>query len=250
MIMELPCENGPGRKGTGHTRLSLRWIWLAWAALLATAFGFLAFGTIARGDPTPLITELFGGTATFALLVYTFGQGAAALVLVFLMRRRGLGLGDLGFTGRLTRAGALYAVGGWFVAFLLYYLVQRALGLIGIRMFWNEGEFFALDSAWRVAIVVVSTVIVAPVAEELIYRGYVLEALLSRLGKPVASLLSALVFASIHIGVGPGLALHTFLGGLILAFLYVRFRTVYPCVLMHLINNIVAYILIPVTVLR
>jgi len=165
------------------------------------------------------------------------------------VKSKGLGLFDLGFRDRLTKQGVLYAAGGWFVAFLLYCVVERLLGLAGIEMCWNESEFLALDSPSQVFIVVIATLVVAPVAEELIYRGYVLQAMLVRMRVPVAAVLSALVFSSIHIGIGLGLAVYIFLGGLILAYIYLRFRNVYACVLMHLINNIVAYIVIPLVML-
>jgi len=225
--------------------LRLRWIWLAWLGLAFTVLGFIIMGTVSRGDPTQLIERLFGSTSTFAFFIYTAGQAVAALLLIVLVRRQGLGLRDIGFCGRPGRKDILYALGGWFVAFWLYYLVERALGLAGIRMFWNEAGFFGLDSAGRVVIVVIATLVVAPLAEEMIYRGYVLQALLARMRTPAAATLSALIFASIHIGIGPGLAVYIFLGALILAYLYVRFRNIYACVLMHLLNNVVAYLVIP-----
>lgn len=223
----------------------MRWIWLAWFAPVFTALGFIIFGVVSRGDPTPMIERLFGDTAQFAFLVYTVGQGVAALVLIRLAKRRGLGFRDIGFSGRLTGQGAILALAGWFIAFWLYYAVEMIAGLVGIDMFWNESEFFALNSAWRVVVVVAATLIIAPLAEEMIFRGYVLQALLARLRTPAAAVLSALVFASIHIGIGLGLTIYIFLGALILAWLYIKFRNVYACVLMHLMNNVVAYIVIP-----
>jgi membrane protease YdiL (CAAX protease family) len=230
-------------------KLSLGWIWVAWLALGFTVFGFVIFGFIAQGDPVPVIERLFGDTGCFAFLVYTVGQGIAAIVLVLLVKRRGLNLRILGFRGSLTIQMVLYAVGGWFVAFWLYYIVEKLLGIAGIRMFWNESDYLALDSPSRIVIVVIATLVVAPLAEELIYRGYVLQALLDRMRAPVAAVLSALVFSSIHLGIGLGLAVYIFLGGLILAYLYMKFQNVYACVLMHLLNNIVAYIVIPLVVL-
>lgn len=229
--------------------LSLGWIWVAWLAPVFTALGFVAFGVIARGDPTPMIERLFGDAGGFAFLIYTVGQGVAALVLILLVKRRGLTVRDIGFRGRLTGQGALFAAAGWFVAFWLYYAIDKLATLAGIRMFWNEREFLALDSTSRMVTVVVATLVVAPLAEEAIYRGYVLQALMERMRAPAAAVLSALVFASIHVGVGPGLAIYIFFGALVMAFLYAKFRNVYPCVLMHVMNNVVAYLVIPLTVL-
>jgi membrane protease YdiL (CAAX protease family) len=237
---------GPG--GSRTRTPTLRWIWLAWVSLGITILGFVVFGMASRGDPTPLIERHFGSTAQFALLMYTIGQAVAALALVLLVKRCGLGLRDIGFSGRLTGRGALFAITGWFIAFWLYYLVQRLMGAAGIAMFWNEEGFFALDSVRRLVVVVIATLVIAPLAEEMIYRGYVLKALLARLRTPAAALLSALVFASIHVGIGFGLAVYIFLGALILAYLYIKFKNIYPCVLMHLLNNAVAYIVIPLMV--
>ena len=69
-------------RSDNHGTLSLRWIWLAWFAPVFTALGFLIFGVVSRGDPTPMIERLFGDTAQVAFLVYTVGQGVAALVLI------------------------------------------------------------------------------------------------------------------------------------------------------------------------
>lgn len=123
------------------------------------------------------------------------------------------------------------------------------MGLAGVGMFWNESDFLTLDSPARVVIVIVATLVVAPLAEETIYRGYVLQALIERVQAPVAAVLSALVFSSIHIGIGLGLAIYIFFGSLILAYLYVRFRNIYSCVLMHLMNNVAAYFVIPLVLL-
>lgn len=237
------------QRETHRYTLSLGWIWLAWLAPAFTVLGFVLFGFIARGDPTPMIERLFGDTGRFAFLIYTVGQGVAAIALTALAKSRGVGVRDLGFRRGLTKKGALFAVGGWFTAFWLYYLIEKLAGLVGIDMFWNESNFLALDSPWKVAIVIVATLIVAPLAEEMVYRGYVLQALLERVRAPSAAVLSALVFSSIHIGIGIGLAVYTFFGALLLAYLYVKFKSVYPCVLMHLMNNIVAYIVIPLVVL-
>jgi len=195
-----------------------------------------------------MINRLFGDTSFFAFLVYSAGQGIAAIVLIYLVKKRGLRFQDIGFNGRLNGKGAMLALAGWFIAFWLYYAVEKTVGLIGIDMFWNESEVFGLNSGWRLGIMIVATLVIAPLAEEMIYRGYVLKALLARFKTPLAAVLSSVIFASIHVGIGLGLAIYIFFGALILAWLYLKFRNIYACVLMHFLNNVVAYFLIPLIV--
>lgn len=228
-----------------QTRLSLKWLPVAWIGLGFTTLVFTVFGMIERGDPARLIEARFGDVPLFAFAVYTIGLLVALLVLRYLLSRRQLGWRNVGVTGGLSGKSVLYAFVGWLVAFFLYYIVETSLTSVGIRMFWNEGDFFGLDTPWRVIGICFATLVIAPIAEEILYRGYVLQALLAKFSTTLAVLLSALIFASIHISIGPGMVVYLFLGGLIPAFLFIRFRNIYPCVLMHFLNNIVAYVVIP-----
>ena len=237
-------------RAENQARLSLKWLPVAWIGLGFTTLVFMVFGMVEQGDPTHVIETLFGDVPLFAFMVYTIGLLVALLVLRYLLRRRQLGWRDVGLRGGLSKTAALYAIGGWFVAFFLYYLVETTLAWVGVRMFWDEGAFFGFDTAWRVIGICLAALVVAPIAEEIIYRGYVLQSLLARFSSPPAAILSALIFASIHIGVGPGMVVYLFLGGLIPAYLYIKFRSIYPCVLMHFLNNIVAYLIIPLTVAK
>lgn len=86
--------------------------------------------------------------------------------------------------------------------------------------------------------------IIQPVAEELLFRGAVLGALLSwrpLQGKPWwAVLLSAVLFALIHLN--PGQMPTAFLFGLILGWLTYRTGSLLPGIVMHVFNNSVVFI--------
>ncbi len=235
-------------RAEGQARLSLKWLPVAWIGLGFTTLVFVVFGMVEQGDPTRMIEARFGDVPLFAFAVYTIGLLVALLVLRYLLSRRQLGWRNVGVTGRLSSKSVLYAFIGWLVAFFLYYIVETSITRVGIKMFWNEGDFFGLDTPWRVVGICLATLVIAPIAEEILYRGYVLQALLAKFSTTLAALLSALIFASIHIGIGPGMVVYLFLGGLIPAYLYIRFRSIYPCVLMHFLNNIVAYVVIPLVV--
>lgn len=84
--------------------------------------------------------------------------------------------------------------------------------------------------------------VLAPVAEELVFRGGVLRVLLSLFGKKshwAAIVLSAIVFGGIHMNVAQGV--HGFVMGLLLGWLYYRTGSLAPGIIVHWVNNSVAY---------
>lgn len=78
-------------------------------------------------------------------------------------------------------------------------------------------------------------VIVAPVTEELLFRGVILRGLAMRVGSGVAVLVSALLFALVHLN--PWQFLTAFPLGLLLGWWYLRTGSLTPCILGHALLN-------------
>ena len=88
----------------------------------------------------------------------------------------------------------------------------------------------------------VSVGLLAPLAEELVFRGAILRALLRWCSKPwVGIVLSALLFAVAHMN--PAQLPHAFLIGLLLGWMYYRTDSIIPGIVYHWINNSVAYVM-------
>lgn len=86
--------------------------------------------------------------------------------------------------------------------------------------------------------------ILAPLAEELVFRGAVLRKLLAIFGKKwhwAAIVISAIVFGAVH-GNLPQFV-HAALIGLLLGWMYYRTGSILPGVMFHWINNTVAYLM-------
>lgn len=84
--------------------------------------------------------------------------------------------------------------------------------------------------------------LLAPLCEELVFRGAVLRALLQWTPRHwVAIAVSALLFALIH--ANPAQMPHAFLIGLLLGWLYYRTDSIVPGMVYHWVNNSVAYVI-------
>ena len=134
----------------------------------------------------------------------------------------------------------------WFV---LFWCVLAALGVL-IPSSWLQEQMpdlpnFAeqsfdmiLQNRWGYFVVG----LLAPLAEEMVFRGAVLKALLQWKENPwVGIVISAVLFALIHMN--PAQMPHAFLIGLLLGWMYYRTDSIVPGVVYHWVNNTMAYVL-------
>ncbi len=89
----------------------------------------------------------------------------------------------------------------------------------------------------RIGYVVIG--ILAPLTEEVVFRGAVLRKLLTITRPAWAVALSALLFAVVHGNLAQGC--HALIIGVLLGWLYVRTRSIVPCVVVHWVNNTIAF---------
>ena len=89
---------------------------------------------------------------------------------------------------------------------------------------------------WGLAFAVVSACLLAPVAEEALYRGILFRSFRNRLGLAAAAVLSSAVFALLHFYNGYGLA-SVGIFGTACALLYAARGSLWSCILLHMIYN-------------
>ena len=84
----------------------------------------------------------------------------------------------------------------------------------------------------------VSAVLIAPLFEEVIFRGYIAGSLRSAYGGVVAWLLSSLLFGLMHMQ--PSVIVTATCGGLVLGYFYLRYRSLVIVIMLHAMNNLTA----------
>lgn len=82
----------------------------------------------------------------------------------------------------------------------------------------------------------------APLFEEVLCRGVILESVRAKYGVGAALFLPALFFAVLH--GHPALAFNAFVMGLILGFVYIESDSIFATILLHALNNGLAFLLI------
>lgn len=142
----------------------------------------------------------------------------------------------------------LYAIGtrralGWIAAVSVGMLVFDALyfGLVPVGAL--DYGYFGLDSgAWSLAVIAVAVVVLAPIAEEIFFRGFLYPALRSRFGILLAAVIDGLIFGALHYGQGDGWLVLPTIGvfGVVMCLLYERVGSLYPLIAVHAALNAIA----------
>jgi membrane protease YdiL (CAAX protease family) len=84
----------------------------------------------------------------------------------------------------------------------------------------------------------ISVLVVAPIWEELVFRGAVYELLRPRMGSVVAAGTGAVGFALVHVSYASAQWLALAAGGAALSALYIRARSIYAPILAHFVINL------------
>ena len=87
--------------------------------------------------------------------------------------------------------------------------------------------------------------------EEIFYRGYLIERITSLTGKSwLAGIVSWITFTFVHLkffGLGP--TLNVGVTSAVLVLLYLKERSIYPCIVVHGINSVIVYLMTPLLTL-
>lgn len=168
--------------------------------LLQLVVGFVGLG-LELLDPALLDPEASGGVGLLGLVLAS--QVAGLLAVLLLLRRRRVVLGDV--VGSLRPTGRRVAVGvGLGIAALIgsSLLVSLLVALTGSEA--TAEQVLTQDLTGTPAellLVVAAAVVMAPLAEELLFRGLLHRALRRRLAIAPATLLSSILFAVVHLDV-------------------------------------------------
>ncbi len=233
------------------------WPWWTAPAALLSGFLLAALGGLAVDIPAALLFGVNITSASSSLpggleLADTVVQDAMFVLAAVLFAKVGgrtvrawqFGLQRPGLGWLSPRLGWLWAAGMVLVTlftFLVFSEVWAQLLNVSTKeklleqLGANEGTALLLLSAGL-------TCVVAPVCEELLFRGFIFRALCNWRGVWPAAVLTGLLFGGIHVGSAPAVDLVPLAGlGFALCLLYRYTGSLYPCIAAHSLNNSLAF---------
>jgi membrane protease YdiL (CAAX protease family) len=101
------------------------------------------------------------------------------------------------------------------------------------------------DTVGRGGWAVLLTVVLAPVLEEVLFRGLILEPVRQKWGAAIGIVISAVIFGLAHTPILPQMV-NALVMGIVLGYIYVLTDSLVPVIIIHAVNNGIAYLLLEI----
>ncbi len=134
--------------------------------------------------------------------------------------------------------------GNWLPLLLQGLVLMTAVSVVlePLLMLFPEKWFEALEKLIGTGVwAIVTTVVMAPILEEALFRGVIQDAAVKRYGAVGGIFISAAVFGVIHLV--PMQVINAFAVGIVLGYVFYMTRSLLPVIIMHAFNNGLSYVL-------
>lgn len=215
----------------------------------------LSSGSSTALKPVPRLLDVIAGLIAF---VFTGIVEAAFLVapLYHAVRRRAAGttardgFRALGFRKTAFWPAAGLVIGGIAISLTLEILYGLLVEQLKLPLQTNADRLTqqAHYMPFTIFFTLLAAVVVAPICEEVFFRGYLFGGLLRGMNAWVATLASALLFTLVHGDIGSAVPLLAI--GLVLPILRWRTGSLWPGVALHTLNNLIAALTVLPIILR
>lgn len=159
-----------------------------------------------------------------------------------------LSLRSIGLSKRPTLKHLFEAIKGYAIYFVIFLSVFSTVGylrLIDTNQTQQLG--FSNPTGANLLFAFMSLVVLPPIAEEILFRGYLYRRL--KLYAPkLSAIVTSLLFATAHLELGSGsapnwsAAIDTFILSFVLIYVTNKTKSLYPAILLHAIKNSIAFI--------
>jgi membrane protease YdiL (CAAX protease family) len=202
-----------------------------------------------HGGKTDVAAALNNSAITQFFYVLT-AEGLAVVFVFYVLKNRGLKLSNIGL-GRSPKLKDLISAS---VGFAVFYALLIVAGLI-VTMFFpdinnNQTQdigFNQLNNSTDHLLAFVALVFLPPIGEEILVRGYLYSGLRAYWSFVPSMIVTSILFGAAHLQTGSGTALlwiagvDTFVLSLILVYLREKTGALYAGMLVHALNNLIAF---------
>lgn len=165
-------------------------------------------------------------------------------VFLFIAKKYKLKTSDLGFRKIGIKELLKWILKAYGIVILInisYILITKSLGF-DFPGFQKQAPHIPLfgASTLDIAVAFIVLVFIAPLMEEFFFRGFLLQTFLQRFGAKTASFVTAAIFSIVHFEFQSATLI--LILALIINWLFLRTRSLWPCIGFHMVNNGLAFL--------
>jgi membrane protease YdiL (CAAX protease family) len=214
--------------------------------ILAFIFAALIESIIHPGTkPEDLVQD----SAPAQFIYILVAESLAIWCVVLMLKLRKVGLGKIGLGRKPIGKDIIRGILGFAAFFAILAVVNIILSAIFPELNSEQQDvgFNTLNNSADWVLALFSLVILPPIGEEILVRGYLYSGLRERLSFVKAMLITSLLFGLAHLQLGEGTAVvwaagvDTFILSLVLVYLRQSTGALYAGILVHALNNLIAF---------
>jgi membrane protease YdiL (CAAX protease family) len=169
--------------------------------------------------------------------------------IYLLLKRSKQTFKTIGLSSRPKRRDVIWTIKGfalYFVTFITVFNIVSQTGLIDTNQSQQLG--FVNPSGYGLLWAFLSLVILPPIVEEIVFRGYLLTNLKKYINVYASAIVVSVLFAAAHLELGSGVspnfaaALDTFVLSLVLVYVTHKTNSLYPAIGIHAVKNLIAFV--------
>jgi membrane protease YdiL (CAAX protease family) len=172
------------------------------------------------------------------------GVSSVALVAVLwlFLRHRKQSFKDLGF--RKIRLSDFGWLGVAAVAYIIVLAITMTLAskIPGFNADQVQDIGYKTAQGWQLALAFIGLVVLPPIAEEMLFRGFLYRGLASQWPKIIAALFTSILFGVVHFQWN--VSVDVFVLSLILIALYEKTKNLWMCIFLHALKNGIAFLML------
>lgn len=183
--------------------------------------------------------DYINNSSWVSLILTGFSSLGLLSVIYLFLKKRKSSIKDLGF--RKIKFSDI----GWLFVALMSYIILAAIVLYfaslvpGFNSNQKQDVGYAAATGWQIGLAFIGLVIIPPLAEEIVFRGFLYKGLSSKWPKILSALITSFVFALLHFQWN--VSVDVFILSLVLIALLERTKNLWMCIFLHAIKNFIAF---------
>lgn len=209
--------------------------------LMGLLLGLLGMSTYDIGQWTNTIHGQFIFTGAAEIMMF----GA----IVFYLHRKRITLEKIGLGG-FQKKYLLYVLIGTLVYFLAYFIAVSVIAVLVPSLNLQQEQDLGFNNPVglvQMSMVFVSLVILPPIAEETVFRGFIFTGIRTKSSFLISAIITSILFALGHLQIGQGSPLlwvagiDTFVLSFVLCYIREKTGSIWPTIGIHMVKNFVAF---------